>query len=143
MAWEYSDEITDTKEREIKHRNHAGPLPQVLYDMFMIAVRARKLDRIQYPSGPDLKAFGFPKPNGGHTRRERFKHWANRMDVAYDPETETEMLVHKRTGKFIIPLEEFENTIRRVHENQGGKHRDLKTTANIVSKLNQVFVVVS
>ncbi|XP_031549164.1 uncharacterized protein LOC116286724 [Actinia tenebrosa] len=134
MAWENSTDTMDTNEHEIKHRNHAGPLPKVLYDMFLNSVRSRKLDKIQYPSGPELKALGFPKPRGGHTRRERFKHWASRMEVAYDRESEKEMLAHKRTGKLIIPLEEFENAVRRVHENEGGKHRDLKSTANIIQE---------
>lgn len=133
MDWDAKPDDKEPKERQRKPRNHAGPLPKAIYDLFVIAVRAKKQNQLQYPSGPELKSVGFPKPLGGHTRRERFKLWAERMDVAYNPEIKTEMLIHKRTGKIIIPLEEFENVIRAVHENNGEKHIDLKTTMNNVS----------
>ncbi|XP_020894438.1 uncharacterized protein LOC110233484, partial [Exaiptasia diaphana] len=132
MDWNIDPESKEPKERQRKPRNHAGPLPKAIYDLFLTAVRAKKLNKTQYPSGPELKAIGFPKPIGGHTRRERFKHWAERMDCAYNPETGTDSLIHKRTGKIIIPLEEFENVIRGIHENNGEKHNDLKTTLSVI-----------
>ena len=124
----------DGNENSIKRRNHAGPLPRVLYDLFLNCIRQRSsatLPRWQcpWPSGPDLKAAGFPKPKGGITRRERFKHWAERMDVRWDGEANSEVLVHKRTGKIIVPIEEFETVVRKVHS-EG--HNDVKKTFALV-----------
>ena len=128
-----SSEKMETKGRQRRPRNHAGPLSKAVYDLFLSSVRAKKLNKTQFPSGPDLKAIGFPKPKGGHTRRERFKHWTERMDITYDPETKTERLLHKRTGKMIVPLEEFETVARQAHENGGRKHINLNDTLKIVS----------
>jgi len=142
MEWdEYPDDKV-SKERQRKPRNHAGPLPKPLYDLFLTALRAKKQNQVHlFPSGPELKSLGFPKPIGGHTRRERFKLWLQRIDIAVDPDTKRETLIHKRTGKVIIPLEDFENVIRAVHENNGEKHNDFKTTMNIVSTLITTLVI--
>lgn len=125
----------DGNENTIKRRNHAGPLPRALYDLFLSCLRARSsatLPRWQcpWPSGPDLKAAGFPKPKGGLTRREKFKNWAERMDVRFDDEENCEVLVYKRTGKIIVPIEEMEPVVRKVHS-QG--HYDAKKTFSLVS----------
>ena len=119
-----------------KQRIHAGPLPRTLYDLFLRSVRTRSsatLPRWQcpWPSGPQLKAAGFTKPKGGHTRREKFKNWAERMEARFDPETDSEVLVYKRTGKIIIPVEEFETVVRKVHLKE---HFDVKKTASLVRK---------
>lgn len=121
-------------EKFIKQRNHAGPLPRALYDLFLSCIRARSaatLPRWQcpWPSGPDLKAAGFPKPKGGLTRREKFKNWAERMDVRFDSDTNREVLVYKRTGKVIVPVEDFEAVVSKVHS-EG--HYDAKRTFSLV-----------
>ena len=118
----------------VKQRNHAGPLPRALYDLFLSCIRARSaatLPRWQcpWPSGPDLKAAGFPKPKGGVTRREKFKNWAERMDVRFDSEANREVLVYKRTGKIIVPVEDFEAVVSKVHS-EG--HYDAKKTFSLV-----------
>lgn len=122
----------------IRRRTHAGPLPRTLYNLFLTCVRARfsaTLPRWQcpWPSGPDLKAAGFPKPKGGLTRREKFKNWAERMDVRFDAESNREVLVYKRTGKIIVPLEEFETVVSKVHS-EG--HYDARKTFSLVSAKN-------
>lgn len=121
-------------ENFVKQRNHAGPLPRGLYDLFLSCIRARSaatLPRWQcpWPSGPDLKAAGFPKPKGGVTRREKFKNWAERMDVRFDSEANREVLVYKRTGKIIVPVEDFEAVVSKVHS-EG--HYDAKKTFSLV-----------
>lgn len=125
-------------EISIKQRNHAGPLPRTLYDLFLNCIRARSaatLPRWQcpWPSGPDLKAAGFPKPKGGLTRREKFKNWAERMDVRFDSEANCEVLVYKRTGKIIVPVEDFEAVVSKIHS-EG--HYDAKKTFSLVSSLS-------
>ncbi|KAL9974713.1 hypothetical protein ACROYT_G011786 [Oculina patagonica] len=120
----------------IKRRNHAGPLPRTLYNLFLNCIRARSaatLPRWQcpWPSGPDLKAAGFPKPKGGLTRREKFKNWAERMDIRFDPESNREVLVYQRTGKIIVPLEEFETVVSKVHS-EG--HYDAKKTFSLIQE---------
>lgn len=122
-------------ENSVKQRHHAGPLPRTLYDLFLQSIRARAgatLPRWQcpWPSGPDLKAAGFPKPKGGLTRRERFKSWAERMDVRFNAEANREVLVYKRTGKIIVPIEEFETVVSKVHS---VGHYDAKKTFSLVS----------
>lgn len=124
----------ERNENSIKRRNHAGPLPRALYDLFLNCLRVRSAATLprwqcQWPSGPDLKAAGFPKPKGGITRREKFKNWAERMDVRFDAEENCEVLVYKRTGKTIVPIEEFEPVVRKVHS-EG--HYDAKKTLSLV-----------
>ena len=126
-------EVAD--EKTIKRRNHAGPLPRVIYDLFLNCLRVRSSAtlprwRCQWPSGPELKAAGFPKPKGGITRREKFKNWAERMDVKFDSEENRDVLVYRRTGKIIVPIEEFEAVIKKVHS-EG--HGDAKKTFSLVS----------
>lgn len=124
-------------EHTIKRRNHAGPLPRAIYDLFLNCLRVRVRSaathprwQCQWPSGPDLKAAGFPKPKGGITRREKFKNWAERMDVRFDAEENCEVLVYKRTGKIIVPIEDFEPVVRKVHS---VGHYDAKKTFSLVS----------
>lgn len=121
----------DGNENSIKRRNHAGPLPRVIYDLFLNCIRLRCAATLPkwIPSGPELKAAGFPKPKGGITRRERFKNWAERMDVRFDAEANSDVLVHKRTGKIIVPIEEFETVVKKIHS-QG--HHDVKKTFALV-----------
>jgi len=78
-----------------------------------------------------LKAAGFPKPKGGLTRREKFKNWAERMDVRFDDEENCEVLVYKRTGKIIVPIEEMEPVVRKVHS-EG--HYDAKKTFSLIQE---------
>lgn len=123
-------------EKAIKRRNHAGPLPRAIYDLFLNCLRVRSSTtlprwRCQWPSGPDLKAAGFPKPKGGITRRERFKNWAERMDVRFDSEENCEVLVYKRTGKIIVPIEEFEAVVGKVHSLG---HCDVKRTFSLIRR---------
>lgn len=122
-------------ENAIRRRNHAGPLPRTLYDLFLNCLRVRSAATLPqwqcpWPSGPDLKAAGFPKPKGGITRREKFKSWAERMDVRFDPEANCQVLVYKRTGKVIVPVEEFESVVRKVHSTG---HYDARKTFSMVS----------
>ena len=120
------DEETQRVPRE---RHHPMPLPRAVHELFLNCVRTRDSFPI-YPSGPELKAAGFPKPRGGHSRREQFKNWAERMDVRYDLQTKTEVLVYRRTGKIILPVEDFEAVVRQVHC-EG--HLDWKKTMDLVS----------
>ncbi|XP_067055781.1 uncharacterized protein [Acropora muricata] len=127
-------EVAD--EKTIKRRNHAGPLPRAIYDLFLNCLRVRSSAtlprwRCQWPSGPELKAAGFPKPKGGITRREKFKNWAERMDVRFDSEENRDVLVYRRTGKIIVPIEEFEAVIKKVHS-EG--HGDAKKTFSLVQQ---------
>lgn len=51
------------------------------------------------------------------------------MDVRFDAEENCEVLVYKRTGKTIVPIEEFEPVVRKVHS-EG--HYDAKKTLSLV-----------
>lgn len=110
-------------------RHHPMPLIKAVHEMFLSFIRTRDTFPL-YPTGPALKAAGFPKPRGGHSRREQFKNWAERMDIRYDLETRTEVLIYRRTGKIILPVEHFEKTVRQVHC-EG--HSDWKKTMELVS----------
>lgn len=119
-----------------RQRNNAGPLPKILYDLFLNCLRARSAATLPkwqccWPSGPELKAAGFPKPRGGITRRERFKSWAERMDVRFDAEANCHVLVYKRTGKIIVPMEEFQTVVRKVHS-MG--HYDARKTFSMIQE---------
>ena len=51
------------------------------------------------------------------------------MDVRFDAEANSDVLVHKRTGKIIVPIEEFETVVKKIHS-QG--HHDVKKTFALV-----------
>lgn len=113
-----------------RERHHPMPLPRAVHELFLNCVRTRDTFPM-YPSGPELKAAGFPKPRGGHSRREQFKTWAERMDVRYDLQTKTEVLVYRRTGKIILSVEDFEAVVRQVHCE---RHLDWKKTMDLLQK---------
>lgn len=137
-------EVTEPqdKKKEIKQRNHPGPLSRAIYDLFVKSLRRRasRPHESPWPSGPELKAAGFLKPKGGHSRREKFKNWAERLELVLEPESNAQVLGHKRTGKIIVPIEDFENVIRQFHE-QG--HLDPRKTTNLVILLTLLIFLSS
>ncbi|EDO33907.1 predicted protein [Nematostella vectensis] len=123
-----------------RRRVHAGPINRRLYDLLVKCVKSKKKcgsDEVFYPSDEELKESGvFPRPRDGSSRSEKFKQWADRMDLKMDKVTKADALVHKFTGKLIVPVEEFENIIMKVHVGENEKHNDLRTTINLLIRNN-------